>query len=88
MKDPFKTVINDVLKYQGPLFLRSQNLTNKDEDQLFRKESRFCPICGTETFHERVRDLYIYYWRCQNCLDRQLRESGFYTPPHRKNSRW
>ncbi len=86
MKDVFKTVIDDVLKYQGPLFLRSSNMISKDEDQLFRREERFCSVCGAETFHERVRNLWTYYWRCQNCLDRQLKEKGFFSPPHQRSS--
>ena len=83
---PFKTIIDDVLKYQGPLFLRCENMVDKDKEQLFRREERFCSVCGVETNHERVRNLWSYYWRCENCLDRQLREKGFFTPPYKKSS--
>lgn len=86
MKSPFKIMLNDVLNYQGPLFLRCENMVNKDKEELFRREERFCSICGAVTNHERVRNLWVYYWRCQNCLDRQLKEKGFFTPPHQKSS--
>ena len=86
-KNPFKIILDDVLKYQGPVFSRWENMENKDDSELFRRDDRYCERCEATTRHERVRNLWTYYWRCENCLDRDLREKGYFIPPYQRTNR-
>jgi len=70
-----------VLNYQGPVFLRMPKLGT----YLFEVREKHCRKCGVKTRHEWVRDMDFNYWRCEECLIREIKETGIYLPPQVRN---
>jgi hypothetical protein len=49
---------------------------------MFRKKNQYCRICGKITIHVKVRNLDIFYWRCENCLENALQKGKIFIPPY------
>ncbi len=43
---------------------------------------KFCDECQKPTRHDYCKDLTQWYWRCQDCLKREVKHIGVFTPPH------
>lgn len=58
---------------------------NIDEDgTLFSFNIRYCPKCRKRTTHQKVRDFNREYYRCDDCLVREIKKTGIYVPPFKK----
>jgi len=87
-----------VLNYQGPVFLNvEKNVMVNMGLYLLEGRERYCKKCKKITSQEWVRNHTFKYWRCSECLEKQLKEEGIFMPPvtnfrligiHNKISKW
>lgn len=61
----------------------NQKVLSKWEENspyLLEVRTRYCKKCKKQTSQEWVRNTHFEYWRCAECLEKQLKEKGIFTP--------
>ena len=54
---------------------------------MLKKNEKYCEKCADVTIHDRAKYLFRWYHRCLSCLERELKENGFYVPPFVRSGR-
>ena len=75
--DKISKDVEKALNYDGPVFLR----TYPKNPFPLETKNQYCKVCKKITKQEWVRNMDTEYWRCADCLDRQIKEKGIYIPP-------
>ena len=70
-----------ILNYNGPIFLSlEKNILANMGNYLLEVRVLYCKKCKKKTSQEWVRDHTFKYWRCSECLAKQLKENGIFYP--------